>query len=111
MAAPPPGPCSLALLGSAADDTLLSNGSQDGTASLCCVETSLEDCSSVEPEAEGFAVYQSPLSLEAEGAGAGHACGGGCGGAAGAAEPLVLADLAQHPLACDPDLEEMLRWA
>ena len=88
---------------------------------LCCAEThecleEVEDCSSLGPGDEGFAVYQSPLSLAKQSLRPlpSAQCEGPCPCAAGALPlppppPAVLADL-QPRLACDPDLEEMLRW-
>ena len=88
---------------------------------LCCAEThecleEVEDCSSLGP-GEGFAVYQSPLSLaqqQLRAAPCAQCEGPGRDGVAALPlpqppPPAVLADL-QPRLACDPDLEEMLRW-
>ena len=111
--------CKLSLLGCAPDDGPGSSLDEATAAgSLFCIEGSLEDCSSLEPECDEFSVYQSPdpLSLGAAGQGEdGGARGGGDdGGAAAAAPPAcgVLADRYQAlpPLAHDPDLREMLRW-
>lgn len=111
--------CRLTLAVGSAGDTgdTLGSCADDCTAagSLCCAETrdSLEDCSSLGPE-EGFVVYQSPLSLEPDADG-GSDPGGGGDAAGGPLAPGVLAEQPTAagqlvPPACDPDLEEMLRW-
>ena len=65
------------------------------------------DCSSVDTD-EGFVVYQSPLSMAAQGergAGGDDGARDGCG----APTPPVLVEQLPPRLARDPDLAEMLR--
>lgn len=113
-------PCKLLSLSCTVEDGPGSSlDEQTAAGSLFCIENSLEDCSSLEPESDEFSVYQSPdpLSLGPEGAGeapsegfgSGAAEEGGGGGAAHARAVLADRHLAPPPLASDPDLQEMLR--